>query len=582
MLVYGDHDEIADPKELLAKLAQRIGRLAQMTPGIERHAALVGILIRTGQLLQGLADAVFAEGGEDKRSEATDELGDCVLQLAKAVCQSWDSGFGKNGPLPAAAIPEQLPSEVQLRTPEGFAFYAVYPEPYIEAARRLSLIAPPRVIGIRSIGTALAAIVAAALEAPAPLTVRPYGDPFARRIAIAPEVERELLSGDAHYVIVDEGPGLSGSSFGAVADWLQERGVPLGRIAFLPSHAAGPGLRASDKHRRRWALTQRMPALFDDWPRLLSDWVSPLIGEFDEPVADISGGEWRRRRYSSEGQLPAVNPAWERRKFLASAGGERFLIKFAGLGSIGERKVGIARALHSACLTPEPIGLVHGFLVERWNDDAQPLAHGDKPITQIARYIGARARLFPTAPHRGASLIELHEMCRRNVSLALGSDFVGLAEQREPRLDQLARRVVPVRTDNRLLPHEWIRSSGRLLKTDALDHHAGHDLIGCQDMAWDVAGAIVEFELDAGQSTELIASAERPSSRHVDRELLEFYRLAYLSFRLGQATLSADGCLSDSGENGRLREEADRYRHELEQLLQESRSPATRRESLIG
>ncbi len=580
MLVYGDHKEIADPQEVLARLRERIDRVSPMGPGLDRHAGLVGILIEAGQLLQGIADAEFAEQGEDNRSHTTEEFGNFVLQLSKSVCRSWDSGFERTGQLPATPALHQLPTEIALRTPEGFAFYAVYPEAYIAAAHRLSLVAPPRVIGIRSIGTTLAAVVAAALDASAPVTVRPIGDPFARELAIAPELERDLLAGDAHFVIVDEGPGLSGGSFGAVADWLQERGVPLEWIAFVPSHAGAPGPQASDAHRQRWAIAQRVPAPLDDLPRLLREWLSSLIGEIDEPFIDISGGEWRKWRYSGEEQWPAANPAWERRKFLAKTGGESFLIKFAGLGSIGERKLQMARALHAAGFIPEPIGLVHGFLVERWCDGTQPLVRGDKPIAQIARYIGARARLFPAGPSRGAGLSELLQMCRRNVSLALGAGVS--IEDWCLHLDQLSRRVVRVRTDNRMLPHEWLRSSDRLLKTDALDHHAGHDLIGCQDIAWDVAGAIVEFELEATQSAELVDLAERAGGRHVDRELLEFYRWAYLAFRLGEATLSADSCRVASSDSGRLQRQASRYRHELEQRLIESRSPATRRQSLIG
>jgi hypothetical protein len=580
VLVFGDHNEIADPIDLLAALDERIDCASRAAPGLSRHAALVGILIEAGRLLQGLADAEFAEHSEDRRSPTAEGVSRFVLQLAKAVCRSWDSGFARVGELPAAPDLTQLPSWIELRTAEGFAFYSVYPEAYLGAARRLSLVAPPRVIGIRSIGTTLAAAVAAALDAPVPVTVRLCSDPFARELAIASDLENELLAGSPHYVVVDEGPGLSGSSFGAVADWLQERGVPLERIAFIPSHAGAPGPQVSAAHRQRWAVAQRAPAMLDDLPRLLGDWVSPLIGEFGGALTELSGGEWRRWRYSSEEQWPAVNPGWERRKFLAGRGGERFLVKFAGLGSIGERKLQMARALHSAGFAPEPIGFAHGFLVERWCDDAPPLADGEKPIAHIAHYIGARARLFPAEHCHGASLAGLLEMCRRNVALALGGEVAGSVEHWRPRLDHLSRRVVRVCTDNRLLPHEWFRTSGRVLKTDALDHHVGHDLIGCQDMAWDVAGAIVEFELDVPAATLLIDLVEHSGGRHVDPELLAFYGLAYLAFRTGQATLGADSL--DESERERLRRDASRYRRHLEQLLQESTSSATRPLSLVG
>ncbi len=100
------------------------------------------------------------------------------------LCRSWDSGFSEFGEAPPVPQISDAPETVQLKTPEGFAFYAVYPEAYIEAARRLRLSAPPRVIGIRSIGTTLGSVVAAALDAEPPGTVRPFGDPFARRVAV--------------------------------------------------------------------------------------------------------------------------------------------------------------------------------------------------------------------------------------------------------------------------------------------------------------------------------------------------------------------------------------------------------------
>ena len=64
-----------------------------------------------------------------------------------------------------------------------------------------------------------------------------------------------------------------------------------------------------------------------------------------------------------------------------------------------------------------------------------------------------------------------------------------------------------VETDNRLHAWEWLHTpDGRLLKTDALDHHAGHDLIGCQDITWDIAGATVELDLSDRSETACAGS----------------------------------------------------------------------------
>jgi hypothetical protein len=564
VLVYGDRSERADPQGRLEQIAEQAEAIESMSAGIVRHSRLVGALIDVGQLLQGVADADFREFGADRRTPGTDALTIYVCGLAEAVCRSWDSGFAAVGQLPGLLRFGELPTKIELRTPEGFAFYGVYPEAYIEAARRLRLAAPARVIGIRSIGTTLAAVVAAALNTSPPVTLRPHGEPFAREITIAPELERELLEGDAHYLIVDEGPGQSGSSFGAVADWLEAQGVPLERIALLPSHSRAPGPQASGAHRVRWKKMQRVPADFaDELPDLLRKWVTSAAS-LETPLTDVSAGEWRPRVYSREEEWSAAMPAWERRKFLANAHDGRLLLKFAGLGRIGERKLRMARALHSAGLTPEPLGLVHGFLVERWCD-ARVIGDGEKPLAEIARYIATRVRLFPAAADRGATLDQLFEMSRRNVSLAFGDSAAGSLERWARQLDVLSRRVGRVRTDNKLDRHEWLRlSDGRLLKTDALDHHAGHDLIGCQDMAWDVAGAIIEFSLDARETDALIGATERYSGRNVDRELLEFYRVAYLAFRLGQASFAAQNCASDAAETARLKAAADRYAADLQ------------------
>lgn len=498
MLVYGDHSERVDRAEWLSAIAAQLRIVASMPAGISRHAKLVGALIKAGQLLQGVAD----------KGESVEDLSEFVHALAQCVVRSCDSRFIQTAQLPRVP-PTPSMQDVDVRLPEGFAFYALYPEAYVEAARKLQLSGPPRVIGIRSIGTTLGPIVAAAMDAEPSVTVRPRGDPFARQV----ELPEAILDANAHYVIVDEGPGLSGSSFGAVADWLETRGVGPERIAFLPSHAGDLGPYASEKHRDRWRHAQRVAADFDS--SLLVDGFGPLR-EF------AAGGAWRRP------------------KFLGSHGSIPVLIKFAGLGDIGERKLQMARALHAAGFTSEPIDLIHGFLVERWCEEAQPLGGNEKPVEQIGRYIGTRARLFPADTGAGASIDELLTMCRRNIGLGLGDRAADILSNIDTH--SLASRVKRVCTDNKLGREEWLRlSDGRLLKTDALDHHQGHDIIGCQGVEWDIAGAIEEFSLGGEDTAKLIEAA----GACVLPDLLGFYRLAYAAFRIGQTTLAGDGAGSE-------------------------------------
>ena len=120
----------------------------------------------------------------------------------------------------------QLPEEIVVRPAEGFAWYAVYPEMYSAAARRFVHERRPVecvVIGIRSIGTTLSTVVEHELRAhgirAVSLTVRPRGHPFDRTLVLSEELERMLRARSRdHFLIVDEGPGLSGSSFISVAE----------------------------------------------------------------------------------------------------------------------------------------------------------------------------------------------------------------------------------------------------------------------------------------------------------------------------------------------------------------------------
>ncbi|HKH32781.1 MAG TPA: hypothetical protein VKA80_01240, partial [Beijerinckiaceae bacterium] len=128
---------------------------------------------------------------------------------------------------------------------------------------------------------------------------------------------------------------------------------------------------------------------------------------------------------------------------------------------------------------------------------------------------------------------------------------------------------VPVCTDNRLHAWEWLVAGDRLVKTDALDHHAAHDLIGCQDLAWDVAGTTVEFALGPDARDRLCAFAEREAGRPLVPRLIEFLTVCYLAFQLGSFTLAVRANAHDHGEAARLRAAAGSYADVLRRRLVE-------------
>ncbi len=571
MLVYGDVEcvETVEAKqEFIEAVLAQVGRLP---PGIGRHAALVTAFIATSELVQGIVDGEFQERGFDALSPAHERGTECLSLLACSILRSWRGRFAEAGP-PVSFL-ETLsgfdPSTpIRTKRPEGYAFYALYPESYLEAAARSGLGPETRVIGIRSIGAGLGALVAAALGAPPPFTVRPVGHPFRREVKIDPITARTLTADkSATFAIVDEGPGLSGSSFGAVADWLEASGIPRGNIHFFPSHGGELGPQASDAHRDRWKAASRHIMGMDELllraqpPHALTAWVEDILGPLDGPLEDISGGAWRAKRYPDEASWPPANVQHERRKFLARAGGSAWLVKFVGLGETGMRKHRQAERLHAAGFTPEVAGYRHGFLVERWHENAHSLDQTsiarDHLVRKVGDYLGFRARHCSARDPQGASLTELCRMAHHNTRQALGAAAAAALNPALARAAELEGQVRRVETDNRMHQWEWLVSGTRLIKADAIDHAVTHDLVGSQDIGWDIAGAVFELGLTPDEASSLCRIVERESGYPVLPELLRFLRPCYLAFQMGAHRMAADAI--GGQEAARLQLAAERY-----------------------
>ncbi|MGK6308325.1 hypothetical protein [Variovorax sp. DT-64] len=571
MLIYGDTVRHEDAAAVLARLRRCLRELALRPPGLARHARLVGALIEAGEFAQGLADAQHG---------AADAAMSLARALARCCALSWDSDFEDGGCVPAAtlaACADHLPHEpIELKRPEGYAYYALYPESYLETARALDA-SSWQVFGIRSIGTSLSAMVAAGLGAGCPRTLRPSGHPFARQLAAGASASHMHA---AAFAVVDEGPGLSGSSMAAVGRWLLDAGVAPGRLHFFVGHANGPGAMASPDVLAVWRCAQVHAASFEQTilrPKRpahgLENWIAPLVGPLRAPLQDISGGRWRGLQRRPAAEAPPVHPAWERRKFLADTADGRWLVRFIGLGREGERKYVRAKALAAAGFVNQPAGLCHGFMVERWRDDLLPMPAqpaGDlraRLIDRLGDYLGFRARAFPACESAGASVRSLWEMGRFNTQAVLGAGLAAAWDAWEPALDQLSRALRRIETDNRLHAWEWLTAGTLILKTDAVDHHAAHDLVGCQDLAWDIAGAAVEFELSTDEVARLIARCGRVPNP----ALLCFSRLCYLAFELGRCHEAMAAC---AAADPPMQAAAARYEEGLRAALAAS-SPAT-------
>jgi hypothetical protein len=606
MLVYGDLTLEEDTAARAERIRAGLAALEGMPAGIERHAEIAALLVEMGELEQGLLDDQLQFLGRERPTPLAQWSASTTRGIAEALLwsfrftgqlPSWEGRRASPPPLvglmsAARALRRltalRLPEKIDVVTPEGYAFYGLYPETYLRASELLreDWQGVLRVIGIRSIGTSLAAMVAAAGRGETSASVRPGGHPFARTLSIGVRMAGRLLAAaDAPgarrplYAIADEGPGLSGSSFGAMADWLEEHGVSPDSMVFFPSHRGPLGPKASEAHRQRWERARKYVVEFEEmflgpaaaWP--LERWVEDLTGPADGPLEDLGAGRWRDR-FFKDGDRPPAHLQQERRKYLLTSRGKTWLLKFAGLGRYGRDRLELAGELEKSGFTTPVIGLRHGFLVSPWLDRARPLplvpdVNREDLLDRVARYISFRARRLPATGRPGAGPAKLLEMAAFNAGEALGpqaSEALGVWKERLPELSSLAR---PVLTDNRMHAWEWlVTPEGKILKSDAVDHHAANDLVGAQDPAWDLAGAIVELDLSEDERGRLVEMLERSRRVKTPPDQLRFYTHAYLAFQLGWHTLAAEALEGiDPNEAAAMRRQAGRYAERLRREL---------------
>ncbi|MCL5742779.1 MAG: hypothetical protein M1541_02455, partial [Acidobacteria bacterium] len=236
----------------------------------------------------------------------------------------------------------------------------------------------------------------------------------------------------------------------------------------------------------------------------------------------------------------------ERRKYLKDGA----LWKFAGLGRYGRARLERARRLAGFGFGPSVAGLQNGFLITEFLA-GRPLSENDvseRLLDAMARYLALLEREFPSA--KPVPYDELRQI------IAINAPGVPVPA------DGAVRDGHTVAVDSRMLPHEWLETSGGLIKTDGIDHHDDHFFSGCQDIAWDVAGACVEFSLSDAAAEYLLARYESLTKDGHIRRRLPFYRTAYLSYRYGYASLAAQS-LGDTAEGRRFEWLSAHYRTEL-------------------
>ena len=540
MCVFRDGRRAVSGAELVARLRAALLRWRSAPPQ-DREDLLLAALIAAGELECALLDG----------SEANASLPDISCDIASAITDALAQVLltGRKDSL-SSILPKleqlRIGDRCEVAVQEGFAYYALHPRKVAMLIETLRFETPVCVLGIRSIGVTLGAVACSALALRGipcrRMSVRPTGHPYDRRLEVTPRLRQWIaLAGDAEFLIVDEGPGISGSSFLAAAEALEGCGVANSRIQLIGSRSVDPTtLRAADASRR--------------WKRYHFHVIQSAPLAPPGAGADISGGEWRRHfRYSAD-TMPAVWPPLEPARFLARD--EQSIFRFEGFGHYGEA-VGTRAALLADCgYAPRYLGHRCGF-GEYALVPGRMLTAADcsrELLERMASYLVLRCTAFASQAEQTP---ELEAMLRWNWLNEFGEEL-GSAES------QMSTEHVAI-CDGRMLPHEWLRSEpGVLLKLDAGTHGDNHFFPGPCDIAWDVAGTIVEWELQGKARDYFVGEYTRRSGDAI-RERLHPYLLAYAAFRVGWTRMAA-AAMQGEFDGALLERDYRRYRAQAQRL----------------
>jgi hypothetical protein len=556
LLVFREDRRRASGKELKAAITAHLEQLC----GHYSQQTLLSALLLAGEIECGVADS-------DPQAASCYELVTdriAAALLAGEFAAPNNSNFQNPDLHSLLAAVRALPvfEQLSISIPEGFAYYALHPLVYADVIRQLPVCAYLLLVGIRSIGTTLSSVVAAAARARGivaeRITVRPQGHPYNRTVEFTVgqiAAVRNAMSRGARFAVVDEGPGLSGSSFLAVAEALEAAGAPAEKIMLISSHAPNVNALCAENAACRW---QRFRCI-------------PVSSETRRPAAAvefIGGGQWRSRAFAGEPEWPAAWTSLERLKYLSSAENyERSFFKFAGLGHYGDAVLEREKRVAAAGFGLMPREESDGFISCPWiyseeisNSKAAHLQSKGRPasssdlsariLARLAEYCVFRQRAFTVELPNLDALQKMAQHNLRELGLDLPVDL---------RLER------PVIADGRMQPHEWLLgANGKLLKTDSGSHGDDHFFPGPTDIAWDLAGAIIEWKMNEQQTAEFLDRYRHASGDDASARIDGFVK-AYAVFRLAYC-LMAENAMNGSDEQLRLASAATTYRAALTRM----------------
>ena len=180
-------------------------------------------------------------------------------------------------------------------------------------------------------------------------------------------------------------------------------------------------------------------------------------------------------------------------------------------------------------------------------------------LSRLADYCAFRAATFPAELRDLSTLQQMADHNLRELGF-LEAGFSTAVNSNPMNSNPMKLGLKrPVIADGRMQPHEWLLTAdGHMLKTDSGSHGDDHFFPGPTDIAWDLAGAIVEWEMTEEQSATLLDAYRHKSGDDAVSRIHHFV-IAYLVFRCAYC-LMATNALGEGEESRRFRQAAEKYK----------------------
>ncbi|MGH3794040.1 MAG: HAD family hydrolase [Pseudonocardiaceae bacterium] len=407
-----------------------------------------------------------------------------------------------------------------LRIPSCFRSFDQHPDDMVVLAARYAGRYPARdravlVLGVRTSGSYLAPLVAAALVAEGFTDVRTEtARPEHRLRTPVLRSSRSVTRRGGRVAVVDD-PPTTGHAMRTVAQQLIRSGIAEQTVTLLlplfDDDVPAP-LRTYDSITLRfgeWSIHQRLE------PAAVEAALSSLLAR---PALSVH----RRPGYAGEPGRGHVRvlidvglPDDERRTVLATG---------AGVGYFGRYALAVAGALPE--YVPRTYGFVEGVVFRDWLPDDRRLgALNPDEVPLLAKYVQARAAALPVATDHSAGLAG-RQPAWEAASRVLQPGYGRLGVLLRPLLlDPLARGLCSVRHPSVIdgateLPH-WFRERGALRKVKADVRAFANTDLACYDPVYDLAG------IDPGSRDRAVVTALR-EAMPCDAERFLIYELVHL------------------------------------------------------